>query len=85
MTKHQPTRSDTSTQEVTDYYERLKSELDELTNKASSDPDYNHAKIKFLKEEIASGRYQIQDDAIAEKLLEHSEEPTKEPEESELA
>ncbi|AHE67008.1 flagellar biosynthesis anti-sigma factor FlgM [Legionella oakridgensis] len=42
-------------------------------------PDINQAKIQFIKEEIAAGRYQIQSTRIAQKLTEYNQS-MKEPE-----
>lgn len=40
----------------------------------------NETKIEFLKEEIAAGRYQINNERIVEKLLEQQVEPVEEME-----
>ncbi|KTD21611.1 negative regulator of flagellin synthesis FlgM [Legionella londiniensis] len=45
-------------------------QLDELKATIFNAPELNLNKIKFLKEEIANGRYRIQSDKIAEKLIE---------------
>jgi negative regulator of flagellin synthesis FlgM len=45
----------------------------------------NETKIGFLKEEIAAGRYQINSQRIAEKLLEQQVEPVEEVQEVETA
>ncbi len=37
-----------------------------------SEPEINHAKIEFLKEEISTGRYEINDLKIAKRLAEYS-------------
>lgn len=46
-------------------------ELEALKEAIFNCPDINQAKINFIKEEITSGRYEIEPNHIARKLTEH--------------
>ena len=45
-------------------------QLEELKSLIFNTPDLNEGKIELLKEEIASGRYEVQSKMIAKKLVE---------------
>lgn len=55
-----------------DTFSTVSSSMKALTNMLFHVPLTDETKIQFLKEELSAGRYHIESQSLAEKLIEHN-------------